>query len=235
MATDNSNAFISQSKLIASLSSENLIVLESGFNLTSYQEILFSRLKIDFPIQLRSSVKKRQAEFLAGRIVAKRALKLLGSSHAAVPIGKKRAPIWPDGIIGSISHSNKTALTAVAYKTSFSSVGLDHESLINENLDEIASQILSPGELSVLESSTLRFNEALTLTFSAKESLFKALFPEVNEYFDFTAAKITLIDSHQCTFEIELVDSLTKNLIAGNLYTGKYLYKDSHITTLIVN
>ncbi|MGL6523541.1 4'-phosphopantetheinyl transferase superfamily protein, partial [Aeromonas dhakensis] len=55
--------------------------------------------------------------------------------------------------------------------------------------------------------------EALTLIFSAKESLFKALYPRVGRYFDFLDARWLAMTEQ--TLTLELVDSLTPTLPAG--------------------
>ncbi|MEL1221549.1 4'-phosphopantetheinyl transferase superfamily protein, partial [Aeromonas hydrophila] len=55
--------------------------------------------------------------------------------------------------------------------------------------------------------------EALTLIFSAKESLFKALYPRVGRYFDFLDARwLTMTEQ---TLTLELVGGLTPELPAG--------------------
>ncbi|HDX8597363.1 TPA: 4'-phosphopantetheinyl transferase superfamily protein, partial [Aeromonas dhakensis] len=55
--------------------------------------------------------------------------------------------------------------------------------------------------------------EALTLIFSAKESLFKALYPRVGRYFDFLDARwLTMTEQ---TLTLELVGGLTPTLPAG--------------------
>ncbi|SUI55146.1 Uncharacterised protein [Serratia marcescens] len=58
---------------------------------------------------------------------------------------------------------------------------------------------------------TLPFNELLTLTFSAKESLFKALYPQVRCYFDFLDARMVAVDTQRQTFVLALLKTLTPN------------------------
>ena len=226
--------FISEPKICNFFSYENLFVIESNFNLEKYNRSLFTQFGIDFPNQLFSSVKKRQAEFLAGRVVAKHGLRKFGKAHIPVTIGEKRAPIWPDGIMGSISHSGEKALCAITNKTDFKFLGVDHEEIISNDIYEISEQILCSGELQRLESSDLLFNEAITLAFSAKESLFKALFPIVKDYFNFSAARIESIDLKTKTFKIALVETLNRKLGAGKILNGKYHLNPSNVTTLIV-
>ena len=58
-------------------------------------------------------VEKRRLEFTHGRYCAHQAMQLLGMSVVAIPKGTDRAPVWPDGIIGSISHSGDTAAAVI--------------------------------------------------------------------------------------------------------------------------
>ena len=47
---------------------------------------------------------KRLSDFATGRYCAMKALEQFGIQDAIIPIGEDRAPIWPEGIVGSISH-----------------------------------------------------------------------------------------------------------------------------------
>lgn len=139
--------------------------------------------------ELAHTGKKRQTEHLAGRIAAVHALRAFGEK--SVPgIGKNRQPIWPDGLYGSISHCGNTAIAIVARTP----VGIDIEAIFSPQLaDELASHIASEEELAVLRASALPFPLALTLAFSAKESLYKAFssqHPELQGFHD--AATVSL-------------------------------------------
>lgn len=121
-------------------------------------------------IKLSLSGRKRKAEHLAGRVAAFYALREQGIRH--IPdIGEQRQPLWPEGWFGSISHCGNAALAVV----SRSAVGLDIEEIFTPALcAEIASGVICPDEEHILRTSALPFPLALTLAFSAKESLFKA-------------------------------------------------------------
>ena len=73
----------------------------------------FLRADIPLPASLTSSVDKRKTEYLAGRWCAREALRILGFD--GIPgMGADRAPIWPGGTVGSITHSKGTAEVMVA-------------------------------------------------------------------------------------------------------------------------
>lgn len=120
--------------------------------------------------QLAHAGRKRQAEHLAGRIAAIHALSEY--DEKGVPgIGEARQPLWPAGVYGSISHSESTALAVVSRQP----VGVDIETLFTPALsDELADSIVDFQEQRLLRAAPLPFPLALTVAFSAKESLFKA-------------------------------------------------------------
>src|SRR5215469_16812348 len=59
------------------------------------------------------AVEKRRAEFATGRACAHAALDAWGAPDAPLLPGPDRAPLWPDGFVGSISHA-RGACAAVA-------------------------------------------------------------------------------------------------------------------------
>jgi len=150
--------------------------------------------------RLSSAVKKRQAEHLAGRIAAAEALRFHGVADYVPGIGLHREPCWPPGFSGSISHSGNIALATVMADDPLlrEGVGIDYEEIIAPNVAlDIYNGIIENAEKEPIAASPFPFNYALTLVFSAKESLFKALFRHVGRYFDFSAASISKIDDQQ--------------------------------------
>jgi len=119
---------------------------------------------------LANAGRKRQTEHLAGRIAAVHALLEYNQNTVPAP-GDQRQPLWPTGLYGSISHCDTTALAVVSTRP----VGIDIETLFTAQLsDELADSIIDPQERTLLLTAPLSFPHALTLAFSAKESLFKA-------------------------------------------------------------
>lgn len=68
----------------------------------------------------------------------------------------------------------------------------------------------------------LPFNALLTLAFSAKESLFKTLYPQVRCYFDFLDARMTAVDVQRQTFVLELLKTLTPHCPADRRFSGRF-------------
>src|SRR5690242_7832438 len=62
-----------------------------------------SPLYLEESVLVKNAVEKRIAEFCAGRHCAREALRALGRTPGAI-LAEGRAPIWPDGVVGAITH-----------------------------------------------------------------------------------------------------------------------------------
>lgn len=73
----------------------------------------------------------RLRELTTGRDYAKRALSALGYEDVQLPIGTDRSPVWPSGIIGSITHAKSPTKShcaaAVGRIADIHSIGIDIE------------------------------------------------------------------------------------------------------------
>jgi 4'-phosphopantetheinyl transferase EntD len=134
------------------------------------------------------AVPKRHREFRAGRRVAHQALAQAGCPAHATPIlrGERGQPVWPDGWVGAISHADTWAGALVAPRHRSVGVGLDVESLTRTVDTDLRSLICVPGELPWVGRDELR----LRTLFSAKESVFKALYPVAGVFLDFHDAEL---------------------------------------------
>ncbi|SDU85734.1 4'-phosphopantetheinyl transferase family protein [Pseudomonas mucidolens] len=152
----------------------------------------FQRCAVPPPASIQRSVAKRQAEFLAGRLCARAALQALEGLDCIPAIGDDRAPVWPGHITGSITHSTGHAAAIVAHKTQWRGLGMDLENVLSlERAERLAGEILTPDELQRMAAGPReQIARRVTLTFSAKESLFKALYPIVQKRFYFEHAEL---------------------------------------------
>jgi len=133
---------------------------------------------------------RRLRDFLNGRACARLALSRLGFADCPVPIGADREPLWPDGVVGSISHCGEKAAAVVARVDDIGGIGLDIE--LGEDLDEaLVPMICRVEEQRYLASSDARLRAA-KLIFSAKESIFKCIWPSVRRFVDFQEVSVQL-------------------------------------------
>jgi enterobactin synthetase component D len=138
---------------------------------------------------------RRRIEFMAGRICAARSLREMGvGAEFPLPV-KDRLPVWPSDVLGSISHCATMAVAMTARKTRYCALGIDVEPLIAPNVAlEIQQCICCNEELIGMEKHMPCQVRSLTLLFSAKEALYKALFPLVGQFKDFHAAELCEFD-----------------------------------------
>jgi enterobactin synthetase component D len=179
----------------------------------------FAQAGIDCPESIQRSVTKRRAEFLFGRLAARDALATLGLSHAQIGIGAKRQPLWPEGVIGSITHTHHLAAAVAEKPGTHRGIGIDAEQVMREeSCRAVAETVVNAQELAYLKSSPeLSWPELLTIVFSAKESFYKAAYENVGRFFDFSAVRVTGLDLPARRLTLVLADTLSETFRAGQV------------------
>jgi len=137
-----------------------------------------------------SASPKAREQFLRGRAAAHMSLRQIGRDCSAIGRGERGRPLWPTGVVGSISHSADTAIAATALVTEVRGIGIDLESLMPLRAANILSRIALPSEAQWVSSDAELFQQRLVLLFSAKESIYKALYPLTNTFFGFHDAEL---------------------------------------------
>ncbi|MGD8575054.1 MAG: 4'-phosphopantetheinyl transferase superfamily protein, partial [Gammaproteobacteria bacterium] len=141
---------------------------------------------------VRRAVPARRAEFTAGRTCARRALETLGAPAQAIGTGPRREPRWPAGVVGSISHAAGRCVAAVAPADHLAGLGIDLESA-DPLSEELARMVCGPQEMGWCARQPVRLQGRLRkLIFSAKESVFKCLYPVFRREIDFADARIAV-------------------------------------------
>lgn len=112
----------------------------------------------------------RRAEFTAGRLAARRAVRALGTpgAEACGPVSWSATgrPLFGPGVTGSLSHAGAWAVAAVAPATRFAGVGVDLEG-------PAARAGLRGGAVRLFRAPEDDARDLLAL-FSAKEAVYKA-------------------------------------------------------------
>lgn len=180
------------------------------------------------------AVSKRQTEFLAGRICAYEALSRVTGVPAIPAVAPDRSPIWPVGVVGSITHGAGWAAVIAARNDQWRGLGLDVEKLIPAaRADRLAEEILTPQELQACAGldDTQRALR-VTLTFSIKESLFKALYPLVKTRFYFHEAELIHHgpDGHA---RLRLLNELSSEWRTGTELEGQFVQFEDYLLSLV--
>lgn len=157
----------------------------------------FVTASIEPPAALETAIAKRRTEYLAGRACARAALTRLHGTPAVPGIGEDRAPRWPAGAVGAITHSHGRAAVLVGETTHWQGLGLDAERWLSPaRAQRLRDEILTVGERTALHDlDTSQQARRITRVFSVKESLFKALYPITGQRFYFQDAEIRDDDS----------------------------------------
>lgn len=212
----------------------NIQFVSCHFDSTRLPYDAFDRYAIAETDSMRWSVAKRRAEFLAGRICARKALSLSSLDVAAPATNIDRSPRWATDVVGSITHTHNWAAAVVARKSNWRAIGIDAEPwLPAEQVSVLAPDILTTNELSRLPPRDA--HRQLTATFSLKESLFKALYPSVGQYFSLQQAEIT-----QCSFaaghaRLRLLSDLSTQWTCGTEIDAQFgVYQDLFISLVAI-
>jgi 4'-phosphopantetheinyl transferase EntD len=202
--------------------------LNNIHSLFTADKIILPFSQLALPINHKFS-EKRLSDFSIGRYCAIKALEQLGIQDATIPIGADRAPIWPDGVVGSISHCDTLVGAIVAKKSEYISLGLDIEE-IGRVTPDLFDLVFTEKEKSYLSSFTGRkLEEQSTLIFSVKEAFYKFQHPITKKFLDFLDVEMDLTNFEKI---IVLSESIPKDsLIRDNLIF--YCFENKCVITFV--
>lgn len=207
-------------------------LLRCSFRVGAYDDALFAHLGIDCPAEVQRSVRKRKAEYLAGRYLGSRLLRQHGAAPS-IASGTHRQPLWPAGWVGSISHTDRSAIVCLARRESVAMLGIDLEGWLDESAaNNVAGHLVNAREARLLQSAGPR-TRALTLAFSAKESLFKAVYPAVGRYFDFDGAELVALDPSRQRLILRITQDLSSAVVAGQEFQAHYFAAADEVLTVV--
>jgi 4'-phosphopantetheinyl transferase EntD len=121
--------------------------------------------------------------------LARQLFRSFGLPEAPILNREDRSPIWPQGYTGSITHTALWCGVAFAPLSAVRSVGIDAEAA--ERLDpKVAERVLTTREWQRISEAGHHPPEFAALWFSAKESVYKCVFPIVRRFIGFTEVEI---------------------------------------------
>jgi 4'-phosphopantetheinyl transferase EntD len=137
---------------------------------------------------------KRRESFLRGRAAARIVLCSLGGTEWLLPSGSDGAPQWPPGVVGSLTHCQEVAVAAAARSSDYRSIGLDLEAV--ERMGQIDARLCRGREAEWVHAGEV--NTRRTALFSAKETLFKLLYPVHKERFGLRDVELSYNERQHC-------------------------------------
>lgn len=171
---------------------------------------------------------KRQGEFAAGRLCAKEALAKLGILDFPILKDEKGAPIWPEGISGSISHAKGCCAAVVVEVAKGESLGLDIEE-VNRLTEDLWEYVFVPEEIEWLRKQGNQSQMWASVIFSAKEAFYKAQYPISLAWVGFQDVAIE-IKSQGEEYIIRLLIDI-EPWKKGKEFIGKYCFFSTYVVS----
>lgn len=214
----------------------DICLVQARYDLSCFHESLFSSCDLPAPEHLAKAVKKRRGEYLASRLLARHALCRLGAAPLVLDNDADRVPVWPAGFSGSLSHSNRRVALLLTSSASGTLTGVDCENILRpETAVEIEEAIVTSNEKERIVGSGLPLAAALTVAFSIKESLYKALYPKLRQYMDFSAAEIVYCSAGAEKIRLRLTAAFSPEFPAGREFTGWAAVDEEEILSWVID
>lgn len=207
------------------------VLVHGRFDFENYTEDLFHQLALPCPASLSTALPMRRAEFLAGRAMARAALHALAQPAPEIPIGPDRAPLWPRYSAGSITHA-RGHCACFAIADGNWQAGVDVEALASGHaLESILSMTANEDERALIARQTdFPPDRLATLLFSAKETLFKGLYPLARRFFGFDCAELRTVPANG-HLRLRLTQTLCRELPEGEHYDIRFNIAGDHVLT----
>ncbi|MEP7729537.1 4'-phosphopantetheinyl transferase family protein [Marinomonas primoryensis] len=189
-------------------------------------------MTITKPLDYEKWRSKRQETFLAGRLAVRHAQAYLNEPAKDILKAEDGSPLWPGEYTGSISHTDNQAVAVLLPQAQgdIQYIGIDLERLVNADKLDIAHLIGLEREFKILIAEGMEKSFLVLLLFSLKESVYKALYPAVREFFDFLDVELISKDGNDF-FEFQVKRQLSEKIPSGFILRGSYVIQDEHVMT----
>jgi 4'-phosphopantetheinyl transferase EntD len=181
----------------------------------------------------RTFASDRLGEFAAGRVCAHAALYAAGCEEPVVPSGSDRAPAWPNGFVGSITHTRGYYAAAAVDRFVYRSIGIDAET-IERVTEDLWPTLLTSPEIAALtrRPGAARGREA-AVVFSAKEAFYKCQSPLTQMWIDFHDVSVTLeYDGDRAgAFTVHPLSTSCVQRFAGIRLAGRFAFDGDLVLT----
>jgi len=187
------------------------------------------------PESIKGACLTRCCDFLMGRLCALRALTDAGynvkGSLAQLDDGQVD---WPFKTRGSISHSHGIAIAVVANKSDVRYLGVDLEEIVEvANAKEMANLIAHDDEFTCLIGLGINFSIKFSLLFSAKEAIYKALYPHLRCFINFD--EVTLVETNSNNILIFKLSAALQRRLGFTQIRVDYFILNTYVLTLVAH
>lgn len=178
---------------------------------------------------------ERKNEYLCGRILAQAVLKHHLDLDQPLTSMHEHLPVWPTHVLGSISHSQNKLIVALSHNAIYLGIDIEHW-VTSEFAQESAHLILTLSELELWKIKAcefFEFSQFVSLIFSVKESLYKAVYPIAKQYIDFLEASVVDIDFENQTLILAFASEIRNRHQLLEHYQGGWKVEQDCILTWV--
>jgi 4'-phosphopantetheinyl transferase EntD len=176
------------------------------------------------------AVPRRRAEFATARHCARVALGRLGQAPVAILADERRAPRWPAGFVGSLTHCDGYRAAAVARDADVLAVGVDAEPDLRlpDGVDRLVLRDAEREQVARLADRCPGPSWDRVI-FSVKESVYKVWSPLTGRWLGFEEAEVWLRPA-EGTFEVRVLAPEAGRLAR---LTGRFVVAEGLIATAV--
>lgn len=205
-----------------------------GLDLSKTQHLHIDQ-ELEHPLKIAQARVERKNEYLCGRVLAQAVLNHHFGLDQPITSMHEHLPIWPSHVLGSISHSQNKLIVALSNNAIY--LGIDIEYWVtSEFAQESAHLVLTPSEFNLWKTRACEFFDFaryLSLIFSVKESLYKAVYPTAKQYIDFLEASIVDINFENQTLTLNFLPEIQHRYQLLERYDGGWTIEQDHIMTWV--
>ncbi|ONN48946.1 NrgA [Acinetobacter genomosp. 33YU] len=191
--------------------------------------------RLEHPLKIAQARVERKNEYLCGRVLAQAVLNHHFGLDQSITSMHEHLPIWPTHVLGSISHSQNKLIVALSSNAVYLGIDIEH-CVTSEFAQESAHLILTPCELELWKNKACEcfdFAHYVSLIFSIKESLYKAVYPTAKQYIDFLEASIVDINFENQTLTLTFLLEIQQRYQLLEQYQGGWAVEQDHIMTWV--
>lgn len=191
--------------------------------------------QLEHPLKIAQACVERKNEYLCGRVLAQAVLNHHFSLDQPITSMHEHLPIWPSHVLGSISHSQNKLIVALSNNAVYLGIDIEHW-VTSEFAQESAHLILTPSEFDLWKSKACEFFDFahyVSLIFSIKESLYKAVYPTAKQYIDFLEASIFDFNFENQILMLSFCPETQERYQLLEQYQGGWVVEQDHIMTWV--